>query len=146
MNGITGDKAHIIRYDLERIEDRAVGKDIGAQNERGIARTSARLAIGRGDRRAADPRFAERGKFSRRIGWQGLSPKGNRTHNRGKTALNIVLIGNPNAGKTTLFNALTHSYRKTGNWHGVTVDAFSKTVRRGGLVATVTDAPGVYSL
>ncbi len=60
--------------------------------------------------------------------------------------MNIVLIGNPNAGKTTLFNALTHSYRKTGNWHGVTVDAFSKTVRRGGLVATVTDAPGLYSL
>jgi len=54
---------------------------------------------------------------------------------------NIVLAGNPNAGKTTLFNALTHSNLKTGNFHGVTTSPSSKTV--GGI--TYTDVPGMYS-
>ncbi len=54
---------------------------------------------------------------------------------------NIVLAGNPNAGKTTLFNALTRSNLKTGNFHGVTTSPSSKTV--GGV--TYTDVPGMYS-
>lgn len=55
--------------------------------------------------------------------------------------MQIVLAGNPNAGKTTLFNALTHSRLKTGNWHGVTTENFSKT--RNGV--TFIDSPGLYS-
>ncbi len=55
--------------------------------------------------------------------------------------MKIVLAGNPNAGKTTLFNALTGSRLKTGNWHGVTTSAFSKTVDG----ITFVDVPGAYS-
>lgn len=55
--------------------------------------------------------------------------------------LNVVLAGNPNAGKTTLFNALTHSRLRTGNFHGVTTSPASKT--SGGV--TYTDVPGMYS-
>ncbi|MCM1545845.1 MAG: ferrous iron transporter B [Clostridiales bacterium] len=55
--------------------------------------------------------------------------------------LNVVLAGNPNAGKTTLFNSLTKSRLKTGNYHGVTTSPASKTV--GGV--TYTDVPGMYS-
>ena len=55
--------------------------------------------------------------------------------------LNVVLAGNPNAGKTTLFNALTKSRLKTGNFHGVTTSPAQKTV--GGV--TYTDVPGMYS-
>ncbi len=55
--------------------------------------------------------------------------------------MNIVLAGNPNAGKTTLFNSLTHSRLKTGNWHGVTTRSFSK--KSDGI--TFTDSPGLYS-
>ena len=55
--------------------------------------------------------------------------------------INVVLAGNPNAGKTTLFNALTKSRLKTGNFHGVTTAPASKTV--GGV--TYTDVPGMYS-
>ena len=39
----------------------------------------------------------------------------------------ILLVGNPNSGKTTLFNSLTRSNEHVGNWHGVTVDTKSKT-------------------
>ncbi len=55
--------------------------------------------------------------------------------------LNVVIAGNPNAGKTTLFNALTHSSLRTGNFHGVTTAPASKTV--GGV--SYTDVPGMYS-
>lgn len=54
----------------------------------------------------------------------------------------IVLVGNPNAGKTTLFNALTKSNLRTGNFHGVTTLSFEKQVEN----ATFVDAPGLYSL
>ena len=37
-------------------------------------------------------------------------------------ALNVATIGNPNSGKTTLFNALTGAHQKVGNWSGVTVE------------------------
>ena len=60
--------------------------------------------------------------------------------------LEIALVGSPNAGKTTLFNALTGLRAKTGNYPGVTVDR-----RRGRLTVDdtdiiLTDLPGTYSL
>lgn len=53
----------------------------------------------------------------------------------------VVLAGNPNAGKTTLFNALTKSRLATGNWHGVTTRPAYKAM--GGIV--FADVPGMYS-
>ncbi len=57
------------------------------------------------------------------------------------TIKKIVLAGNPNAGKTTLFNALTHSSLRTGNFHGVTTSPSEKTV--GGI--KFVDVPGAYA-
>ncbi|MDE5722019.1 MAG: 50S ribosome-binding GTPase [Clostridia bacterium] len=54
----------------------------------------------------------------------------------------VVLAGNPNAGKTTLFNSLTHSSLRTGNFHGVTTSAAEKTLNG----VTYVDAPGLYAL
>ncbi len=58
----------------------------------------------------------------------------------------IALIGNPNCGKTTLFNDLTGANQRTGNWPGVTVDRKEGKYIDEGVEITVVDLPGVYSL
>lgn len=58
----------------------------------------------------------------------------------------ILFIGNPNVGKTTLFNTLTSSNAKTGNFHGVTVDEKIKTVKFYGTEFKCVDLPGIYSM
>lgn len=57
----------------------------------------------------------------------------------------IALAGNPNCGKTTLFNALTGSRQYVGNWPGVTVEK-KEGKMKGADNVTVTDLPGIYSL
>lgn len=58
----------------------------------------------------------------------------------------ILLVGNPNAGKSTLFNALTHGHARVGNWHGVTVGALEGKAKLGGKRVTVCDLPGIYTV
>ena len=58
----------------------------------------------------------------------------------------VALIGNPNCGKTTLFNALTGSHQYVGNWPGVTVEKKSGFFEADGKKIEVVDLPGVYSL
>ncbi len=58
----------------------------------------------------------------------------------------LVLVGSPNSGKTTLFNALTGLRAKTGNHPGVTVSRYEGTVRTGAGPVVLEDLPGTYSL
>lgn len=58
----------------------------------------------------------------------------------------FALIGNPNCGKSTLFNALTGSHQKVGNWPGVTVERKSGYFDQEGHRIELVDLPGVYSL
>jgi ferrous iron transport protein B len=57
-----------------------------------------------------------------------------------------ALVGNPNCGKTTLFNALTGANQRTGNWPGVTVERKQGKYTHNGKNITIVDLPGVYSL
>ena len=60
--------------------------------------------------------------------------------------LKFALAGNPNAGKTTLFNALTGSTAHVGNWPGVTVDKREGVYKKGSEPVDIVDLPGIYSL
>ena len=62
------------------------------------------------------------------------------------SALRIALCGNPNVGKSTVFNALTGLRQHTGNWAGKTVDTARGQVRGAEADWTLTDLPGAYSL
>ena len=59
--------------------------------------------------------------------------------------LTIALVGNPNCGKTTLFNAFTGSKQRVGNWPGVTVEHKVGNYSHNGLDVEVIDLPGIYS-
>ena len=64
----------------------------------------------------------------------------------GNKPLTIALAGNPNAGKTTLFNSLTGLNQKVANYPGVTVERKDGVWRIGEHAATLIDLPGLYSL
>lgn len=60
--------------------------------------------------------------------------------------INVALVGNPNSGKSTLFNSLTGLSQKTGNYAGVTVDKHIGNFTHNNIHITLTDLPGTYSL
>lgn len=67
-------------------------------------------------------------------------------HQRQSDELTIALVGNPNCGKSTLFNALTGARQHVGNWPGVTVERKSGHYTQAATAIEVVDLPGVYSL
>ncbi len=60
--------------------------------------------------------------------------------------INVVLIGNPNCGKTSLYNIVAGAHEHVGNYSGVTVDAKMGTFEYGGYKFNIVDLPGTYSL
>lgn len=63
-----------------------------------------------------------------------------------QTSREVILVGNPNTGKTTLFNSLTGANEHVGNWHGVTVEQKAKVFDCLGEKVRLVDLPGIYSL
>ena len=61
-------------------------------------------------------------------------------------SVTIAIAGNPNCGKTSLFNSLTGATHKIGNWPGVTVEKKTGLCNYKGCKITVVDLPGTYSL
>ena len=70
-----------------------------------------------------------------------IAPIGN--HNR---VINVALVGNPNCGKTTIFNFASHSKEKVGNYGGITVDAKQAKFVHSGYTFNIVDLPGTYSI
>lgn len=64
---------------------------------------------------------------------------------KGKT-INVALVGNPNCGKTSLFNFASGAHEHVGNYSGVTVDAKEGTFHQNGYTFRIVDLPGTYSL
>lgn len=64
---------------------------------------------------------------------------------KGKT-INVALVGNPNCGKTSLFNFASGAHEHVGNYSGVTVDAKAGTFLQNGYTFKIVDLPGTYSL
>ena len=62
------------------------------------------------------------------------------------TTINVALVGNPNCGKTTLFNFASGSHERVGNYSGVTVDAKEATMKRNPYTFRIVDLPGTYSI
>jgi len=60
--------------------------------------------------------------------------------------IEVALVGNPNSGKTTLFNHASGSHERVGNFSGVTVDSKTARLRQDGYTFKITDLPGTYSI
>jgi ferrous iron transport protein B len=64
----------------------------------------------------------------------------------GPKQIRIALAGNPNSGKTTIFNSITGTRQKVGNWPGVTVEKKEGSIQKFGYHLKIIDLPGTYSL
>jgi ferrous iron transport protein B len=88
------------------------------------------------------------------VGAGSPSPRGNISDTtrriegllRPAKTIEVALVGNPNCGKTTLFNRLSHSREHVGNYAGVTVDSKEALFQYRGYTIRITDLPGTYSL
>ena len=70
----------------------------------------------------------------------------NRFHHVTGRTINVALVGNPNSGKTSLFNVASGSHERVGNYSGVTVDAKQAVFRQDGYTFNLFDLPGTYSI
>ena len=84
-------------------------------------------------------------KDYRPIDASGETPAQHIAAERGKT-INVALVGNPNCGKTSIFNIAAHAHERVGNYSGVTVDEKVGTFEHGGYTFNLVDLPGTYSL
>lgn len=69
-----------------------------------------------------------------------------RKHNYSEKSIKVALIGNPNSGKTSIFNLASGAHEHVGNYSGVTVDSKEGTMKHNGYKFTLVDLPGTYSL
>ena len=81
--------------------------------------------------------------------WQGGEMTEQRLHNvamKKRRTINVALVGNPNCGKTSLFNFVSGAHERVGNYSGVTVDAKEGHASFEGYEFNIVDLPGTYSL
>ncbi len=81
-------------------------------------------------------------KFEGMVDDEGLKT----TAGEKRKQINVALVGNPNCGKTTLYNYASGSHEKVGNYGGVTVDAREATFKQSSYTLKIVDLPGTYSI
>lgn len=96
------------------------------------------------DKESDLPAQAESGPVSR--GTISANEPESLTYTEKSHIINVALIGNPNCGKTSLFNEASGAHEHVGNYSGVTVDAKQGTFRFGNYRINIVDLPGTYSL
>jgi len=64
----------------------------------------------------------------------------------GSKTIHVAFVGNPNSGKTSLFNFASRSFEHTGNYSGVTIDSKTAKIIQNGYILNITDLPGTYSV
>ncbi len=79
-------------------------------------------------------------------GWAGVDKEMTELAEERRKVIKVALVGNPNCGKTSLFNMASGSHEHVGNYSGVTVDAKEGTFHHGGYHFVIVDLPGTYSL
>lgn len=92
---------------------------------------------------ASDSSNAE---FNEKLNSESRQPKISRMHQDNKKVIKVALVGNPNAGKTSLFNIASGAHEHVGNYGGVTVDSKEGRFKHGGYLFKIVDLPGTYSL
>ena len=98
----------------------------------------------RGDKR--DPKSYDMYGYQRQHHYHKHDPRSYDRHGHPRKELTLALAGNPNSGKTTVFNNLTGARQHVGNWPGVTVEKKEGHLSYAGYKIKVVDLPGVYSL
>ncbi|MCU0370835.1 MAG: ferrous iron transport protein B [Bacteroidales bacterium] len=90
----------------------------------------------------------EAGQFINTRQFEGISESREQTTDQKNDTnlIEVALVGNPNSGKTSLFNFASHSREHVGNYAGVTIDSKTAKVRLNNHIIRVTDLPGTYSL
>jgi ferrous iron transport protein B len=104
-----------------------------------------RTVYGGAPKRELDPEMIRRMELAHEHELEAHPHEEDHTAHDSRT-MKVALVGNPNCGKTTLFNALTGSNQYVGNWPGVTVEKKEGTAKLDDREVTVVDLPGIYSL
>ncbi len=98
------------------------------------------------DEIGADSQTANKSKADLTLADSGLDNRHHGEFEGRSHTINVALIGNPNCGKTSLFNIASGAKEHVGNYSGVTVDSKSGTFSFGGYTFNIVDLPGTYSL
>ena len=149
---IIGYKISLRREEAERIE--VLSKDEAVEmlkaNPDAFGPSEPRRAIEADDCEDNVPKKsvpAEDGKDIPEIGEKDLSDEEmDALVDRRRKSIRVALVGNPNCGKTSLFNIAADAHEHVGNYSGVTVDAKEGVFEYGGYTFTLVDLPGTYSL
>lgn len=149
---IIGYKISLRREEAERIE--VLSKDEAVEmlkaNPDAFGPSEPRRAIEADDCEDNVPKKsvpAEDGKDIPEIGKKDLSDEEmDALVDRRRKSIRVALVGNPNCGKTSLFNIAADAHEHVGNYSGVTVDAKEGVFEYGGYTFTLVDLPGTYSL